>query len=779
MCVRRLCAVLATLAALPEHVIADFEYMVTTPESIVVDINYATALVCEMNIEPDKFEWKFYPSNEPYNSKTDINLSSAKFGLLPKDNFKVHKRKSILEVHVNNTDVVGDYQCLAYYGASVVASVPWRISIEKLEKFAGQKNVSLSVQSGNTVSWRCAAPESNPDAYIDYMKGETYISPIPVDKHSGSMILPNVAVEDSGNYRCVATNIFKKETSDAVFKLEVVRNGLPKPPSFIVEPKKEYTILSGSSVFLACSAVGNPIPKVVWFKKQSELPSSRIELITGGIIIKNITSTDDGIYVCNHTNIYGTVSHQITVRYNEDPSVDCLMNTTDVKQGENLDLECIVTGTPDPQLTWFLNGFSVGNDSAIEAVGNRIYFRPIEKRHAGNLQLFARNSVKTVYDSTSIRVIPLATSIDMPMPPSRPHQRHHRKPQGTKKPSKHNKTPKLVPPNKPTITRLNDETVVVRWNVPSNDGLPIQFFKVQYKEIGPANPRHGHSQSKEWKTTNIDIPPNIKAYDVFGLKSDHIYKFRIAAVYSNNDYKLSPVSNKFHLKRLDFDERNPLPICWITHTETANSTAIKVYWQCPPYNVTVDGFYLSYMSATRAGDDYMKTTVDGDGTRNFVITHLHPETSYDIKLQSFNSKLASEFSQLMKGRTGLNPVSSHTTTQFSTTKTTPTPEASSTSNVYVISVGTIIAAALVIASLILLFVCRKWKQKKLTDTEDKPSVEHHIQADGTDYVVEAKSLPRSNGCAIPSNRITITPNPLADAETKPTLDRVFSRIRRP
>lgn len=48
--------------------------------------------------------------------------------------------------------------------------------------------------------------------------------------------------------------------------------------------------------------------------------------------------------------------------------------------------------------------------------------------------------------------------------------------------------------------------------------------------------------------------------------------------------------------------------------------------------------------------------------------------------------------------------------------------------------------------------------------QDKPAVEHHIQADGGDYIVEPKSVHMSNGCALPGNRITITSNPLADTD---------------
>lgn len=77
----------------------------------------------------------------------------------------------------------------------------------------------------------------------------------------------------------------------------------------------------------------------------------------------------------------------------------------------------------------------------------------------------------------------------------------------------------MIPPTKPNITRLSDKSVMVRWNVPANDGLPIQFFKVQYRELS-------HSKSSRWMTSNEDIPPHIRSYEVDGLETDHIYKYK-------------------------------------------------------------------------------------------------------------------------------------------------------------------------------------------------------------------------------------------------------------
>lgn len=328
-------------------------------------------------------------------------------------------------------------------------------------------------------------------------------------------------------------------------------------------------------MFLECAGVGNPVPKRSWLKQNGELPLNKFEILDGGLRIKNFTESDCGIYVCNFTNILGSISDSITLIYQEEPSIDCEINSTDIKQGENLDLECRVKGTPEPHVYWFINGFSVMNDSSVEALRNKIYIRPVEKRHAGNLQIFARNSVTTVYSSITIRVIPLVstdTIIPLPYVPKR------RGSNFTRKPSKHTR---LIPPSKPMISRLNDESVVVRWSVPHNTGLKIQFFKVQYRELGPASQydfRNG-SKGSRLKTTNSDIPPNIKDYDVTNLKPDHIYRFRIAAVYSNNDNKLSPTSDRFHLKRLDFNDKNPLPIPLITHTETVNTSSVRVFWE--------------------------------------------------------------------------------------------------------------------------------------------------------------------------------------------------------
>lgn len=70
----------------------------------------------------------------------------------------------------------------------------------------------------------------------------------------------------------------------------------------------------------------------------------------------------------------------------------------------------------------------------------------------------------------------------------------------------------MVPPSQPNVTRLTENSVMVRWFVPPNDGLQIRFFKLQYKQVGGS-----------WNTSSDDIQMHIRCYQVDKLLPDHDY----------------------------------------------------------------------------------------------------------------------------------------------------------------------------------------------------------------------------------------------------------------
>lgn len=209
----------------------------------------------------------------------------------------------------------------------------------------------------------------------------------------------------------------------------------------------------------------------------------------------------------------------------------------------------------------------------------------------------------------------------------------------------------MIPPSRPSVTRLSDEKVMVRWTVPpSRNGLSILFFKLQYRQLGDKAKKVQRSQ---WMTSNEDIASDVRMYEVDNLKPDHFYRFRIAAVYSNNDNKLSNVSTKFLLQRAS--QLDPLKSHLLapnlTRVEPISETAVVLHWSFPDKTESpIDGFYAYYRPATSAGE-YSKATVDGMRTRKYKIGSLEPGTAYEFKLHSFTASAASEFSEIITGKT--------------------------------------------------------------------------------------------------------------------------------
>lgn len=71
---------------------------------------------------------------------------------------------------VNSKKAAGDYQCLAIYGVSVLASVPGRITIAEIGNFPPGRNLRYTVAAGNSVAIHCDLPLSNPPPSVEYFR---------------------------------------------------------------------------------------------------------------------------------------------------------------------------------------------------------------------------------------------------------------------------------------------------------------------------------------------------------------------------------------------------------------------------------------------------------------------------------------------------------------------------------------------------------------------------------------------------------------------------------
>ncbi|KAI5697222.1 interference hedgehog-like [Diaphorina citri] len=702
------------------------------PEPIDAPSQDVVEFECGLNIPSDHVEW--YHNGKVISQQSTQNNSNNK---------QESKVSHSLTIEFDDISKAGDYQCVAWYGASAIISTAARLSLADMKPFPKLPGESYEVSPGNDVILSCPSPESTPPAYIQYLKDSTLMTNANILQTTNSLVIKNTDVTSSGVYTCMATNsITGQEYKSAFqFNVKVSNNIRNRSPYFLKDPLKKYEIEVGNNISIECNIVGTPKPKIYWSKLNENRLNNRTIDDNTLLTIINVEPKDAGIYTCKADNgIRPTLSYDIQIEVQESPKLikepEKLISVT---ENESIEFECSFKGNPTPKIDWYLNSKLLTHDSSVVLNDGKLHIKYVEKKHAGIYQCFGTNTVGSTFGITMVQVVPTQKQIfasnnddnifdDIKMLNESMHHHHHNNHHdGKKHKNKHhggkNKGLKenvvMIPPTRPNITRLSDKSVMVRWSVPPNNGLPIQFFKVQYKEIGNKHSR----KTNRWMTSNEDIPSHIRSYEIQGLETNQTYRFRIAAVYSNNDNKLSPNSAKFHLhKGSNTNKNRPKPPS-LTETQAISPSVIELHWEYLNSVLSpVDGFYIYYRASSNAGE-YVKSTVEGQDVRSFNITHLQPNTPYEIKLQSFTVGSASDFSSILISRTLVDPNATSTTENTTevinnTIDKTNTMATNSSKTYYYVIIGVILGLLTIVGSLYGVINFMRNKQKPESTDED-------------------------------------------------------------
>ncbi|XP_039437138.1 interference hedgehog-like isoform X3 [Culex pipiens pallens] len=775
-------------------------YITRSPESTTAPAGDEVLFECELNLIPERLEWRFRPQDSAGN-RDDYVYLSREHG----HNVTTVESNSKLHVYVN-AKTIGEYRCVAWFGASAIASVPATLTLATLSPVAGNSISSNSngygggnygrgggssglgdvhsgrtdrvpimmrrvlspiqqqhvkISPGNSIIIKCGDVVSNPPAIYSYYKDEIAIPANIPQLPTGGLILSQLTPQDSGTYRCSAVNSITGTELKLPLKTTIQVEYTPRSAPFTFSNPSNVSVTPGSSALLECPGVANPVPQATWYRRDGAPISGNSQQHPYGLQINNVIPEDQGEYICRVANgIEPALMHTVKLTVLEPPRIVVPPRPTLTNESERLELECRARGSPTPEIYWMINGDYTKWDQLIKANGSKLVINSVQKKHAGIVQCFARNELGEVSESDLLQVKPKQIPGGMGPPPllpplPKPHEgTGSKRPKGTK--NRKHKHLVMIPPSRPNITRLSDESVMVRWSVPSSDGLPIQFFKVQYRMLG--DPTRNITRT-QWMTENEDIPPYTRSYEVNGLKSDHFYRFRIVAVYSNNDNKEGAASGKFHLQRLG--PKNHLLAPTLTRIEPVSQHAILLHWQFPHHLPhPIDGFYAYYRAATTAGE-YSKATVDTPTVRHFKIDHLEPGTAYEFKLQSFTAAAASDFSAILTGKT-LKPPTPPPVVPSVVAASEAENGTGEVPNYVYMGVGGFV---LIVAGIILLCCCCVACKKKRGGGDETDAKSQHIQVEANGFPGGlSNGGPRShhhkarNGI---SARMNITPNPLA------------------
>ena len=165
------------------------------------------------------------------------------------------------------------------------------------------------------------------------------------------------------------------------------------------------------NVTIACTATGQPSPKITWSKAVGSLPGDRIKAQDGTMKIYSVTKKDGGTYICKAENILGSASDtaQLTVfsplRFKVRPP----QQVTPVL-GSTVHLPCSAESDLSPTTYWRKQGkSSLSLDSNVLSNGTLVLHN-IKKSHEGSYICRASNALARIEAKVKINPPVTATS---------------------------------------------------------------------------------------------------------------------------------------------------------------------------------------------------------------------------------------------------------------------------------------------------------------------------------------------------------------------------------
>ena len=166
------------------------------------------------------------------------------------------------------------------------------------------------------------------------------------------------------------------------------------------------------NVTIACTATGQPSPKITWSKSVGSLPGGRIKIQGGTMKIFSVIKKDGGIYICKAENILGSVTDtaQLIVYSPLRFKVRPRQQVTPYF-GSTLRLPCVAESELRTTITWLKNGVGVLPANTHVLQSGTLVIENIKNSPEGSYTCRASNALATIEATVKINApIPASCS---------------------------------------------------------------------------------------------------------------------------------------------------------------------------------------------------------------------------------------------------------------------------------------------------------------------------------------------------------------------------------
>ncbi|KAF4096635.1 hypothetical protein G5714_022604 [Onychostoma macrolepis] len=251
----------------------------------------------------------------------------------------------------------------------------------------------VSVRVGEVIRLQCLA-HGTPPLRFEWTKVNGSLPP--TAQQQGGDLQINLAKEsDAGTYKCVSSN--------KVGKSEVLaRVSVRSPLSVKVSPQVEVKAL-GSAVEFTCAAKGGSHVEIEWLKEGGVLPPNH-HIKDGVLRIENLEQSNEGIYTCRATSLFGQAqdSGKLTIQALPKVMINVRTSVQTVMVGNSVEFECHAIGDPEPVVRWSKVGGSL--PSHVKISGNLLRIDHVVESDSGQYRCTATNNVGSEYNQVVLNI---------------------------------------------------------------------------------------------------------------------------------------------------------------------------------------------------------------------------------------------------------------------------------------------------------------------------------------------------------------------------------------
>ncbi|XP_065563443.1 cell adhesion molecule Dscam1-like isoform X11 [Artemia franciscana] len=229
-----------------------------------------------------------------------------------------------------------------------------------LPKIAGDvESSTVKKYKGTAFAVICPGQASPPPVYRWYKFIDGQVGgklPVKLDDRvkqvSGTLIIRDAKVGDSGKYLCVVNNSVGGESVETILTVTA-------PLSASVEPASQTAEYGRPAVF-TCNPEGNPIKSLSWYKDGKALPGANESVLK----IESVKKDDKGMYQCfvrnDHESAQFTAELKLGGKFDPPQLLSTFPERT-IQPGPTVSLKCSASGNPLPEITWEIDGKRITN----------------------------------------------------------------------------------------------------------------------------------------------------------------------------------------------------------------------------------------------------------------------------------------------------------------------------------------------------------------------------------------------------------------------------------